>query len=159
MSIPFTRQKMFRRETKYADTPCIWVDSQNLKQAEAIQAAVSLIFQESRRGEWRAQKSYNYKWYFLSPAETRSQANDDVRATVSASLTSSLHGLSKLLDICLRVEISRLSHCPTVSNLYVNDIVTTFSEKKALLVYCGKNKRDNVFPSGHVFTLEKYEFA
>lgn len=58
------------------------------------------------------------------------KANDDVQATVSASLTGSLHGLSELLDICFGVEISRLSYCPTVSNLYDNNIVMTFSEKK-----------------------------
>lgn len=105
---------------------------------------MSLIFQERRRGEERGlqkKKNHNYKLHFLSPEAARTPANDDVRATVSGSLTGSLHGLSKLLDICLGVEISRLSHCPTVSNLYVNNTVTTFSETKALIkmipVICG----------------------
>lgn len=43
-------------------------------------------------------------------------ANDDFWTT----LTGSLHGLSKLLDICLWVKASCLSHCSTVPNLLRN---------------------------------------
>lgn len=50
-----------------------------------------------------------------------SPADDDFWTTVSGSLTSSLHGLSKLLDICLGVKASCLSHCSTFPNLLINN--------------------------------------
>lgn len=54
-----------------------------------------------------------------------SLAYDGFWMTVAGSLTSSLHGFSKTLDISVWVKTSRLSHCSTVSNLLRNNNITT----------------------------------
>lgn len=92
-------------------------------------ATLNLVFKLSWRGGERQREIIitfsPHGGLVLMTQSNISLAEDGCCMTAAGSLTSSLHGFSKLQDISLWVKPSRLSHCSAVSNLVTNNKITT----------------------------------